>query len=92
MRIGGKDSDGLGADVAEVAVVVFAVERLETFAAEYLVELCQRTRTVGAFVQPIGWTHELVDETTEDRRRMTGAVVRFGQHLLQNVSNPTMAS
>ena len=71
---------------------LYGRKRHETFAAEYLVELCQRTRTVGAFVQPIGWTHELVDETTEDRRRMTGAVVRFGQHLLQNVSNPTMAS
>lgn len=73
-------------------MVVFAVERFETLAAENLVELRQCTRTVWAFVESVRWTHELVDEATEDRGRMVRAVVGFSQHLLQYVSNPTVAS
>lgn len=46
---------------------------------------------VPALVETVGRTHELVDEAAEDLRRTVGAVVWLGQHLLQNVRNPTVA-
>ena len=92
MGIGGKDGHGLGADMPEVAVVVLAIERLETFAAKYLIELRERPRTVGPFVEPISWAHQLVDEAAEDLWRAVGFVVRFGQHLFQHICHPAVAS
>ncbi|MFC5123071.1 hypothetical protein ACFPRL_06390 [Pseudoclavibacter helvolus] len=92
MGVGGKDGHGLGADMTEVAVVVLAIERLETFAAKYLIELRERPRTVGPFVEPIGRAHQLVDEAAEDLWRAVGSVVRFGQHLFQHICHPAVAS
>lgn len=73
-------------------MVVLAIERLETFAAKYLIELRERPRTVGPFVEPIGRAHQLVDEAAEDLWRAVGSVVRFGQYLFQHICHPAVAS
>ena len=44
---GGKDGHGRGADITEVALVVLAIDCLETFAAKYLIDLRDRVRTIG---------------------------------------------
>lgn len=59
----GKDGHGRGADMTEVALVVFAIECLETFAAKFLIDLRERPRTIGPFV-------ELIDEAAEHLRRV----------------------
>lgn len=63
-------------------MVVLAVERLEAFAPQHLVELCKRAGAIGTFVESICRAHELVDEATEELRMMAGAAVGLGQHLL----------
>lgn len=42
------------ADMTEVALVVLAIECLETFAAKYLIDLRERPTTIGSFVELIG--------------------------------------
>lgn len=89
VRIRREHRHGLGSDMAEVAVAVLAVERLETLAAKNLVELRQRARTIRTLVVTVGWAHELVNETAEDLWRARRTVMGPGQHLLQHVRNPS---
>ncbi len=56
--------------MTEVALVVLAIECLETFAAKYLIDLCERPRTIGTFVELISRAHQLLDEAEEHLPRV----------------------
>lgn len=59
--------------MTEVSVVVLAIERLETFAANYLVDLRERPRTIEPFVELIG--RLMVDEAAEHLRWVASSSV-----------------
>ncbi len=56
--------------MTEVVLVVLAIERLETFAAKYLIGLRERPTAIGPFVELIGQAQQLVDEAAEHLGRV----------------------
>src|SRR6476620_8763845 len=91
MRVGLQRGSGAASEVAEVAGAVFAVERLEAFPAEDVVELSQGVGSVRPFVDSLAGIHQLLNEPAEELWGFGRPVVGSVEDGVDDVGDPPVA-